>query len=79
MIVGREAVDKLESLPERHKGVYVSEAIIDKTRKEQEAMNASMRYIIPDVDAYSKESFEEYLRRIIREEISKALKDGSAD
>ena len=73
MIVGEEAVNKLDSLPERHKGIYVSEAIIDRVRKEQEAMNASLRYIIPDADAYGKESFEEYLRRIIREEISKVL------
>jgi hypothetical protein len=65
MIVGKEAVEKMESLPERHKGVYVSEAIADKVQRD------SANFIIPNTSHDSKETFEEYLRRIIREEINR--------
>ena len=35
MIVGREVVEKLDNLPERGKGQYVSEAIMEKIQREQ--------------------------------------------
>ncbi len=60
MIVGQEVINKLESLPERHKGMYVSEAIIDKIKKDDN-----------QISGLNKEEFEDYLRRIIREEINK--------
>lgn len=73
MIVGQEAVDKLDSLPERHKGMYVSEAIIDRIRKEYKQRKEEypvVQYMSPNT--CEKEISEENLRKIIREEISKA-------
>ena len=78
MIVGEEAVNRLDSLPERHKGIYVSEAIVDRVRKEREANYFARNFAPSNEYCDTKEVFDEYLRRIVRDELKKT-KDDSAD
>lgn len=72
MIVGKEIIEKLDSLPERHKGMYVSEAIAGRLRKEREDLcTAHPLKFIPCSEKGESISFEEYLRDIIKDEIGK--------
>lgn len=48
MINGKEAIKKLESLPERGKGQYVSEAILEKLNRDTVLTEAKVREICRD-------------------------------
>jgi hypothetical protein len=71
MIIGEDIIKKLDSLPERHKGMYVSEVLARELRREEDIMNKASSLVVPAEGNFTKATFEEYLRKMIREELIK--------